>query len=165
MPMHSPIKRVVRAGRPPITTVATPISCNCQADLGFPPRRRCQAFSPSPVSLRRSRSPLPPRRSYPTHRRLLCASATSSNHTSQLRGGLLEGQWDSPGWRPCRASLGAKTSSQEQGPNFHLVGTSQMVVICEILWVTHMACWSASSPTGCISFWIATTLVCLVYYC
>jgi hypothetical protein len=58
---------------------------------------------------------------------------TSSNRTSLLRGGLLEGEWGSTGWRPGQASLGAKTSYRKQGPNFDLVGTSQTVVVSETL--------------------------------
>jgi hypothetical protein len=48
---------------------------------------------------------------------------TLSNHTSLLRGGLLEGEWGSlddgrAGWL-----LGVKASSREQGPDFDLLGT------------------------------------------
>jgi hypothetical protein len=84
---------------------------------------------------------------------------TSSNHTSLLWGALLEGQWGSLGWRLGWASLGAKTASQEQGPNFDLVGTSYIVVISEILRVVYTVRWSGSSPAGCILIRIATTLL------
>jgi hypothetical protein len=58
------------------------------------------------------------------------------------------------GW----ASLGAKTSSWEQGPDFDLVGTSRMVVIRETPGVTRMTRWSGSSPAGCISIRVTVTL-------
>jgi hypothetical protein len=54
---------------------------------------------------------------------------TLSNRTSLLWAGYMEGEWGSLGWRLSRASLGVKISSREQGSNFDLVGTSQMVVI------------------------------------
>jgi hypothetical protein len=83
---------------------------------------------------------------------------TLSNRTSLLWGGLLEGEWGSPGWRPGQASLGIKTSSLEQGPNFDLVGISWMVVIRETSGVTRTTCWSSSSPAGCTPIWIVVTL-------
>jgi hypothetical protein len=42
--------------------------------------------------------------------------------------------------------LGAKTSSQEQGPRFNLVRTSHTVVIRETREATRMTCCSSSSP-------------------
>jgi hypothetical protein len=45
-------------------------------------------------------------------------------------------------------SLGTKTFSREQGPNFDLVGTSQMVVVCEIREAKCTTCWSGSSLQG-----------------
>jgi hypothetical protein len=54
-----------------------------------------------------------------------------------------------------RVITGAKTSSREKGPCFDLVGTSQTDVIRETLRVVCMACWSGSSPAGCI--WIRVT--------
>jgi hypothetical protein len=56
------------------------------------------------------------------------------------------------------ASLGAKTSSREQGLAFDLVETSQIVVVCETPGVTRTSCWSGSSPIGCISIQVTTTL-------
>jgi hypothetical protein len=44
---------------------------------------------------------------------------------------------------------GDKTSSWEQIPDFDLVGTSRMVVVCETRGATRMTCWSGSSPAGC----------------
>jgi hypothetical protein len=55
-------------------------------------------------------------------------------------------------------SLGAKTSSQEQGPDFDLVGTSRKVVVRETHRATCMMYWLCSSPAGCISIQIAVTL-------
>jgi hypothetical protein len=55
-------------------------------------------------------------------------------------------------------SLGAKTLSREQSPDFDLVGTSWMVAVCETRGATYMTCWSCSSPAGCTPIWIATTL-------
>jgi hypothetical protein len=46
-------------------------------------------------------------------------------------------------------SLGAKTSSQEQGSGFDLVETSRTVVICETREATHMTRWLGSFSTGC----------------
>jgi hypothetical protein len=53
---------------------------------------------------------------------------------------------EAPGWRSGRVSLGAMTSYREQGTNFNLVGTSQMVVIRETPRVARIACWSGSFP-------------------
>jgi hypothetical protein len=50
-----------------------------------------------------------------------------------------------------RASLGAKTSSRKQGPDFDLVGTLRIVVIHETLGAARTRCWSGSSLLGCIS--------------
>jgi hypothetical protein len=83
---------------------------------------------------------------------------TLSNRPSLLRGGLLEGEWGSLGWRPCRASVRAKTSSLKQRPDFDLVGTSPTIVICETPMATRTTCWSGSSFAGCISIWIIATL-------
>jgi hypothetical protein len=55
-------------------------------------------------------------------------------------------------------SLGAKTSFQEQSPNFDLVGTSPIVVVCETRGATHMMCWSGSYPVGCTLIRIVVTL-------
>jgi hypothetical protein len=55
-------------------------------------------------------------------------------------------------------SLGAKTSSREQSPNFDLVGTSRTVVVHETRGAMHMMCWSGSSPAGCTPIRIAATL-------
>jgi hypothetical protein len=55
-------------------------------------------------------------------------------------------------------SQGANTSSREQGPNFDLVGTSQMVIVRETCGVTRTMCWSGSSPAWCISIQITMTL-------
>jgi hypothetical protein len=83
---------------------------------------------------------------------------TLSNHTSLLWGGLLEGEWGSPGWRPGHASLGANTSSQGQGPDFNLVGTLPMIVVRETPGATRTMCQSGSSPAGCISTQVIATL-------
>jgi hypothetical protein len=56
-------------------------------------------------------------------------------------------------------SLGAKTSFQEQNPNFDLVGTSRIVVVRETHGATHMMCWSGSSPAGCTPIRITVTLL------
>jgi hypothetical protein len=53
---------------------------------------------------------------------------------------------EAPGWQLDWVLLGAKTSSWEQGTNFDLVETSQMVVIRENLEVTCTMCWSGSFP-------------------
>jgi hypothetical protein len=55
-------------------------------------------------------------------------------------------------------SLGAKTSSREQGPRFDLVGTSRTVVVHETCEATHMTCWSGSSPTKYTPIRITVTL-------
>jgi hypothetical protein len=55
-------------------------------------------------------------------------------------------------------SLGAKTSSREQGPNFNLVGTSQTVVIRETREAKRTTCCSGSSPVGCTPIQITATL-------
>jgi hypothetical protein len=55
-------------------------------------------------------------------------------------------------------SLGAKTSSREQGPSFDLVGTLQMIVVCETREAKRTTCWSDSSPAGCTSIQITMTL-------
>jgi hypothetical protein len=47
---------------------------------------------------------------------------------------------EAPGLRSGRVSLGAKNSSQEQGTDFGLVGTSRMVVIRETPRVVRMSC-------------------------
>jgi hypothetical protein len=57
-----------------------------------------------------------------------------------------------------RWSLGAKTSSWEQNPNFDLVWTSRTVVVRETLEATHTTCWSNSSPAGCTPIRITVTL-------
>jgi hypothetical protein len=67
-------------------------------------------------------------------------------------------KWGSPGWRPSRASLGVKTSSREQRPDFNLVETLRTVVVCETPRATRMMCRSGSSPVGCISIWVTVTL-------
>jgi hypothetical protein len=56
-------------------------------------------------------------------------------------------------------SLGAKTSSQEQGPDFDLVGISQTVIVHEAREAVRTTCWSGSSPIGCISIWVTMTLL------
>jgi hypothetical protein len=56
-------------------------------------------------------------------------------------------------------SLGAKTSSQEQSPDFDLEVTSQTVVVCETSGVVRTACWSGSSPVGYISIQVTATLL------
>jgi hypothetical protein len=53
---------------------------------------------------------------------------------------------------------GAKTSSQEQGPSFDLVETSQTVVVREIQEAKHTTCWLDSSPVGCIPIQITAAL-------
>jgi hypothetical protein len=55
-------------------------------------------------------------------------------------------------------SLGAKTSSREQGPKFDLVGTPQMVVIGKTREATHTTCWSGSSTAWCTPIRIVVTL-------
>jgi hypothetical protein len=55
-------------------------------------------------------------------------------------------------------SLGAKTSSPKQSPDFNLVGASRTAVIHETRGATRMTCWSGSSPTWCTSIRIAATL-------
>jgi hypothetical protein len=55
-------------------------------------------------------------------------------------------------------SWGAKTSSREQSPNFDLVGTSRMVIVCETHGATHMTCWSDFPPAGCTPIRITMTL-------
>jgi hypothetical protein len=83
---------------------------------------------------------------------------TLSNRPSLLRGGLLEGEWGSPGWRSSQASVRAKTSSLKQRPDFDLVRTSPTVVICETPRATRTTCRSGSSFVRCISIWITVTL-------
>jgi hypothetical protein len=54
----------------------------------------------------------------------------------------------------------AKTSSREQGPDFDLVGTSEWLsYVTASLGVMRMACWSGSSPVGCISIRVTMTLL------
>jgi hypothetical protein len=53
---------------------------------------------------------------------------------------------------------GVQDFIREQGPSFDLVGTSQTVVVCETLGFTRTMCQSGSSPTGCISIRVPTTL-------
>jgi hypothetical protein len=72
----------------------------------------------------------------------------------------------SPNRTPCFKDVcwrGNEARSQdfthEQGTNFDLVGTSQMVVVRGTLWVVRTACWSGSSPAGCISIWVVMTLL------
>jgi hypothetical protein len=60
------------------------------------------------------------------------------------------------GW--VRRSLGGKTLSREQGPDFDLVGTSQTVIVRETSGATHMMCWSGSYPVGCTLIRIVVTL-------
>jgi hypothetical protein len=55
-------------------------------------------------------------------------------------------------------SLGAKTSSQEQRPDFDLVGTLRVVVIHETCGAMRTICWSGSSPVGCTPIQIVVTL-------
>jgi hypothetical protein len=55
-------------------------------------------------------------------------------------------------------SLGAKTSSWEHSPDFHLVGTLRMVIIHETPGVTRTMCWLGSFPAGCILIRITVTL-------
>jgi hypothetical protein len=57
-----------------------------------------------------------------------------------------------------RASLGAKTLSQEQGLNFGLVGTLPKVVVLETPGAMRTTCRSGSSPAGYISIQIVVTL-------
>jgi hypothetical protein len=57
-----------------------------------------------------------------------------------------------------RASLGAKTSSRKQGPDFDLVGTLRIVVIHETLGAARTRCWSGSSLLGCISIQVTVIL-------
>jgi hypothetical protein len=54
--------------------------------------------------------------------------------------------------------VGAKTSSREQSPDFDLVGSSRAVVIHDTPGAMRMTCWLGSSPTGCISIRVTTTL-------
>jgi hypothetical protein len=68
------------------------------------------------------------------------------------------GENEALGWWPDRVSLGAKTSPREQGIDFDLVRTSQMVIIRETPWVTRMACWSGSSPARYISIRVTAIL-------
>jgi hypothetical protein len=56
-------------------------------------------------------------------------------------------------------SLGAKTSSQDQRPDFDLVETSRTVVVHETREATRTTCWSGSSPVGCISIRSTMTLL------
>jgi hypothetical protein len=92
---------------------------------------------------------------------------TLSNRPSLLRGGLLEGEWDSREWRPGWALLGAKTSSREQRPDFYIVGTSPMVIIHETPGAMRTTCRSGSPLVGCIQFespwhsriWVTTCLL------
>jgi hypothetical protein len=46
-------------------------------------------------------------------------------------------------------SLGAKTSSREQGLMFDLVGASRTVIVRETREATRTMCWSGSSRAGC----------------
>jgi hypothetical protein len=76
-------------------------------------------------------------------------------HTSRwFSGGRMRHQDDGR----ARRLLGVKTSSREHCPDFDLVGTSWMVVVCE----THAAmctmCWLGSSPAGCTPIRIIITL-------
>jgi hypothetical protein len=57
-----------------------------------------------------------------------------------------------------RRSLGAETSSWDQGPNFDLIGTLRTVVVHGTPGATCMMCWSGSSPAGCLSIRVAATL-------
>jgi hypothetical protein len=51
-----------------------------------------------------------------------------------------------------------KTSSREQGPDFDLVGTCEWLSYVRDSKVKRMACWSGSSPAGCISIRVTVTL-------
>jgi hypothetical protein len=57
-----------------------------------------------------------------------------------------------------RRSLGAKTSSREQSPDFNLVWTSRMIVVHETCGATHTTCWLGSSPAECTPIQITMTL-------
>jgi hypothetical protein len=55
-------------------------------------------------------------------------------------------------------SLGAKTSSREQSPDFNLVGTLWAVVVRETRGAMRTTCWPGSSTAGCTSIRITMTL-------
>jgi hypothetical protein len=56
-------------------------------------------------------------------------------------------------------SLGVKTSSRDQGPNFDLIGTSRAVVVRKTREAKHTTCWSGSSPAWCTPIQITVTLL------
>jgi hypothetical protein len=65
---------------------------------------------------------------------------TLSIHRSLLQGGLWRENKVAQDDDRARRSLGAKTSSWEQRPDFDLVGTSWMVVVRETRGVTCTTC-------------------------
>jgi hypothetical protein len=55
-------------------------------------------------------------------------------------------------------SLGTKTSSREQGPDFDIVGTLLKVVAREVRKTARATCCQVLSPAGCTSIRIVATL-------
>jgi hypothetical protein len=52
----------------------------------------------------------------------------------------------------------AKTSSREQGTDFDIVRTREWLSYLRPSGVKRLACWSGSSPIGCMSIRVAATL-------
>jgi hypothetical protein len=82
---------------------------------------------------------------------------TLSNRPSLHQGGLLQGEYAAHDDDRVGRSLGANTSSWEQGPNFDLVGTSRTVVIHETQEAMRTTYWLGSFPAGCTPIRITAT--------